>query len=279
MKLGVVTDPHIAPPGTPEAAFHNPFDFDHARLNLRHALDSLDDEGVDSIVFLGDLANAGNLSSHEEGMRTLAERGKRLWAVPGNHDCDEHVDAFRHRITASYQNEIHMPSPAGEPFGPFWLAGLSITSITPGREWELQEPDVSSWPDGPVVMLTHFAAVSFAETAAAAELLYAGDVLNHARIAHLLEARRDPVIVLHGHHHLRTTLSQGPVLQIGFASLIEPPHEVGVVEIEADPNLIVRVSHAAVSASTAERLPILAPAVAVWRFQHGTWSRDEGTCP
>lgn len=272
MRIGIVTDVHLEVDETRQDGFHNPFDFANARRNLERAIERHRAAGVDAIALLGDLANAGDETSHLLGLALCEAAGLPVWAVPGNHDTDQELRALATRIGARTGTPIRIPSARGERLHGLRLAGLSLVEVFPGRGWTHECPEVEAWGDDPTLLLTHFAAISREAVALGSGLKYAGDVRNHAEIAAALRSRSAPTVVFHGHHHLRDAVIDGSVLQIGFASLIEPPHEAAEVEIGRDGGaLTVRVRHEPVAPSAAERLPVLAPAEGAWRFADGAW--------
>jgi hypothetical protein len=278
MRIGIVTDTHLEVDETRQDAFHNPFDFANARRNLESAIQRHRAAGVDAIALLGDLANAGDEASHLLGLALCEAGGLPVWAVPGNHDTDEELLALANRIGARTATTIRIPSARGECIDGMRLAGLSLQEVYPGRGWTHEHPEVDAWGDDPTLLLTHFAAISREGVALGAGLKYAGDVRNHVEIAAALRSRIAPTVVLHGHHHLRDAVIDGTVLQIGFASLIEPPHEAALVEVGHDDGaFIVRVLHEPVAPSAVEHLPILSPAEGAWRFTRGAWEPIAGT--
>jgi predicted phosphodiesterase len=272
MKIGVVTDAHLASTGEPVAAFHNPYDFANARRNLERALDRHHAVGVDTIAMLGDLAHAGDDASHALGFMLLETGGIPVWIVPGNHDTDEEIFALADRISARTGTPVRALDETGETVEGLRVAGLPIRAVDPVDRWTPALPDVAAWGDEPALLLTHFALISRERVALDAGFKYAGDVVNQPEIAAALQGRTAPTVVLHGHHHVRDAAVAGPVLQIGCAALIEPPHETALVEIELhDREMAVRVEHTAVAPSSVAHLPVIAPPTGAWRFAQGRW--------
>jgi hypothetical protein len=86
-------------------------------------------------------------------------------------------------------------------------------------------------------------------------------------------ARTAPTVILHGHIHIRHAVSEGNLLQIGVAALIEPPHEVAVIEIdERDGALTVSAEHHSVADFETDVLPVLSPDRSVWTYREGAWA-------
>ena len=272
MKIGVVTDAHLAVSGEPVAAFHNPYDFANARRNLERALDRHRAAGVDAIAMLGDLAHTGDDASHALGFMLLEAGGIPVWIVPGNHDTDEAVFALAERIAARTGTPVRALDETGETVDGLRVAGLPIRAVDPINLWSPALPEVAVWGDEPALLLCHFALISRERSTLDAGFTYAGDVINQPEIAAALQGRAAPTVVLNGHHHIRDATVAGPVLQIGCPALIEPPHETALIEIEvADGEMTVRIEHTAVAPSNVARLPVIAPATGVWRFTKGRW--------
>lgn len=275
MKIGVITDVHLTDADRPPSKFHNVYDFANARANFERAIAAHRAGGVSAIVMLGDLANSGDAPYHMLRLELCESAGLPLWIVPGNHDCEEGASALASRIASSGSSSVRVPTPGGETAGGFRVAGLPTDYFDTERNWTVALPDVSAWEREPVLLLSHVPAISRASAAAEAGMNYAGDVENHESVADLLRGRGAPTIVLHGHLHLRDATIDGSVLQIGFASIVEPPHETASVQIgiEGD-DITVRVCHEAVAESFVDRLPVLAPAIASWRYSNGNWQTD-----
>jgi hypothetical protein len=129
------------------------------------------------------------------------------------------------------------------------------------------------WGDGPVVLLSHSPLINREDAVVAAGLRNAGTFADPTGVFATLNERSGPTIVLHGHFHVRDATAHGPILQLGFAALIEPPNEIAVVElIEGDATLEVAVRRLPIEPVPAERLPVLVPERQRWRLASGAWS-------
>jgi hypothetical protein len=134
-------------------------------------------------------------------------------------------------------------------------------------------PELTVCGDEPVLLLCHAPVHSRAEAAGEAALNYAGDVTNHLEVSAALGARTAPTVVLHGHLHLRDAVIAGASLQLGFASIVEPPFETASISIERNGDMLdVHVKHIALAESAVERLPVLCEAETRWQFAAGRWS-------
>jgi len=277
MKFGIVTDVHLCPPATPPDGCHNPYAFDRAEELLVDAIASHLADGVDTMLVLGDLANRGEVQFVRRAIELIAVADVPVWITGGNHDRDEDPE-----LLATLAREspacLKMASPAGAMADGIRLAGLPITSPGGGSPWFVDQLPVSDWGDELVVLLSHFPVIAREEAILRAGIRYVGSFEDRDAVLASLLARRAPTVVLHGHLHLRDVATDGPVLQIGCAALIEPPHERVVLDLIAGQDLpIVRVRHLPVMDSPDVRLPVMSPAASDWRFTGERWeSVDPG---
>ncbi|MBA3643739.1 MAG: metallophosphoesterase [Chloroflexia bacterium] len=277
MKLGLITDSHLCPPGTPPARWHNPYDFPHATEHLVRAIAHHLVAAVDAIVVLGDLTNNGDRGSIDDGLHLLAGAERPVWLLAGNHDCDAAVDALPNRIASASHPALQMLTARGALIGGMPIAGLPIAEVT-ASEWRVTPPEIDTWGAAPVLLLSHFPVISNERAIRAAGLRYAGSFAGDDAVSEALQARQMPTIVVHGHLHVRDAVVAGPVLQIGCAALIEPPHECATLTVTDEAGeLTVQVSHHAVAPSPPVRLPVLAPDNARWIFGNGKWESSTDT--
>lgn len=269
MKIGVLTDSHLCPPGTPPDGCHNPYAFDAAEGMLADAIAAHLADGVGAMAILGDLANRGDFASLSRAIRIVARAGVPLWLVGGNHDRDEDPGHLR---TLARELGGTIVTTGGEIAEDFRVAALPIDGGTSSADWTVEIPDVVAWGRDPVLLLSHFPVISRANCIAEAGFEYVGGFVNGASFVPQLTDRRAPTIVIHGHLHLRDATTVGNLLQISCAPLIEPPHDRTVLEIEVnDTAVTANLSHISVAASRVPRLPVLAPARARWVFKDAEW--------
>jgi predicted phosphodiesterase len=270
VRLGIVTDSHIAPDGTPPGVWHNSLHYDRAVGLLDRAVGFLRERRVDAVVMLGDLTNFGDEASIARAVAVFATVGVPVMVVPGNHDCE-----FGTAVFCGHVDRLGAPSiaTAGGVRKLGVCAVVGLTDLAPDGGGGLLIGDVPSggWGDGPLVLLTHFPLLDRRAETLAAGFKYAGG-FRDGGVARRLFDRRDPAIVLHGHLHLRDTTARQNVLQIGCPALIEPPHEATVVEIVAgEGDCRVAVEHVSLVASDVARVPVLGPARGEWRFGEQVW--------
>jgi predicted phosphodiesterase len=245
-------------------------DYEPAEERLAEAIRFLRGRDVELVAMLGDLTNFGDEASIARAVEVLASAGVPVMVVPGNHDCELGVVEFRTHVDRLGAPGVAMAGGEREMGG---LRVVGLTELTPDDDGALVIADVESggWGDEPIVVLTHFPLLDRRAETEAAGLKYAGG-FRDAGIVRRLREHSGAAIALHGHLHIRDTTAEGNVLQIGCASLIEPPYETTVVEIERhNGEWRVEVEHTSLAASD-ERLPVMAPERAAWTFDGWRWS-------
>ena len=104
LKFGIIADAHLSPPGMsfpPVLGFPSvraEYAMTDVMARYRLALRRCVREGVDGVVLLGDLSQSGDGGSLEAGVRLAAKTGRTVWAVSGNHDCGERVEALARAV-------------------------------------------------------------------------------------------------------------------------------------------------------------------------------------
>jgi predicted MPP superfamily phosphohydrolase len=260
LRLGVLTDLHVAEPGTPDQTWINTLPLGRSRDLLRAALDRLANLDVDALLLLGDLTQDGTEAQFAIVQAELAGFPAPWWSVLGNHDLAQDGST----------------GPVDEHLRCVHLASGSLTRAE-GAFREASSPDLIRWPDGPALWLTHFPLVDLRPDLAAVGLPHAGDLTNRAEALSALLARPGPTIALAGHLHVRAATSAGPLLHLSHAALIEPPHELTVLEVHpAEVGVRVeRTAYALTPDAPPDRSPALAPARQAWFFKRG-WEELPG---
>ena len=87
IRLGVITEIHIVPPGTPEGFWHNPFLFDQAEELFLRAVQRCQELGVDAIAILGDLTHFADAGSFAGIRRVLETTELPVYVLPGQSRC------------------------------------------------------------------------------------------------------------------------------------------------------------------------------------------------
>ena len=268
MRLGIVTDAHLCPPGTPPDGCHNPYAYDRAEMHLASAIEDLCRDNIDLLAVLGDLTNGGDQSSMTRAVELIRASTTPVHVVAGNHDRDVDPELLASLVNSS---GLEMANPAGEAIKGLRIAGVQITAERDGG-WTISDPDIAAWGDEPTVLFSHIPLLDRENVVRAADLKYAGGLVDGDSIIEALMLRRAPTIVIHGHLHLRDACAAGPVLQIGCASLIEPPYERAVIDIHCTRGeCAVRSRHRSVAPIPDVRLPVLSPAESSWLFASRGW--------
>jgi predicted phosphodiesterase len=275
MRLGIVTDIHLSPAGTPPGKWHNPLVYDRADDLLARAIAFFEDKEIDAVAVLGDLSNFGDAESITRGVTALASFDEPVYVVAGNHDALGAIELWRSTIESHATGQVSIPTGDRNGSSSIRLAGIGdIHGTAAEDQWhipagsvELTAPD-----DQPLVLLVHFPLVIREAEINAAGFKFAG-AFHWDETGEQLMARSAPTIVLHGHLHVRHTTVEGSILQLGFASLIEPPHAVGLVDIEdIDGTITVHVEHHDIDTHDVEFLPVLSESEETWTFRDGEWS-------
>jgi hypothetical protein len=122
------------------------------------------------------------------------------------------------------------------------------------------------------IVLSHFPLLDTSTRLQEAGLKHAGNLANRAELEDAVHASQIPTLVVSGHLHVRDTVTSGGMLQLSFASLIEPPHEVAVIEIEADEGRVT-VHRQAIPVRTANvnSEPVLSPATESCSLDDDQW--------
>ncbi|MGN6379599.1 MAG: metallophosphoesterase family protein [Gaiellales bacterium] len=272
MKLGLITDVHLAPLPHAPARWHNDYDFAGTRDRLANALRTLAGEGVDGVALLGDLTNGGDADSLDAVLATVTEAGLPALAVPGNHDCERELDALPRAVQRAGAH-VALPGAKAQPWAGVPVAGIGLAHPPAGRGFA---PAALPQLDGaPMLLVSHFPVVSRRERVLQAGYKYAGDLVGLAGLTAHLDAAQAPVVVVSGHLHVRDAVGSGRVLQLLVPAMIEPPYECAVVAMGGDP---LTVDYRAIAmAPTAGGLdvPLLAPAESRWVFGAAGWSAAE----
>ncbi len=275
MRIGLISDIHIAPAGTPPERWHNDYRFPDADARLARALRRCLERGAEAIALLGDLAHLGDDESLDAALARAARSGCPIWVAAGNHDAVLHDTALAAAVARLAAPHVRMATESGALIAPgIRVAGLSISADGLDSVHAPAPPAIAAWEEDLVLWLTHYPMLSLVEATSAAGLRYAGDLENRAEVAEPIAARAAPTVAVHGHLHVRHASSRDSLLQISCAALIEPPFELTIVDVEpGDRQHVVRVRHEPVEAAgAAMSLPVLFPDNGAWSFSDGAWT-------
>lgn len=265
LRLGVVSDTHLAPEGAAPYRWHNSFDFGGTAERLRRAVEHFASEAVDGVVFLGDLAQRGYAEQRDVGLPILLKAPGGLWIARGNHDVDDD-EGFRTEEAEPIRDEQALA-------GDVRLTVVEVGSTTRGASFRACSVlDVEGWGNDFVLIASHFPMISRAGELARLGFPYPGDLVNREALLEALVARSAPTVVLSGHLHIRDACSSGPVLQLYFPALVEHPFECSIIELSASDNGF-RLTRIAIPLHTAPFLrdPVFVPSVQDWEFDGKAW--------
>jgi hypothetical protein len=240
VRLGVLTDLHLAAPGTPPSRFNNPVYRGQAHQLLADALQWLRPR-CDALLLLGDLADVPSARDYRLLLDQLADTGLPAYTVLGNHDiavppspaqaCDFAA------VTAARSGQ---ESPAPVPLGTCYLAGGSIaltsSPLQPADGYEFTQTGASravaaARPSRLLVWAAHPPVLSLRSAIEERGWNYAGDVSNLDAVAAALGSYDGPLLALTGHLHVRSHAVKSNILQLGQGALAESPYEAAVVTI------------------------------------------------
>lgn len=274
IRLGILTEIHIVPPGTPEGFWHNPFLFDEAEQLFASAVRRCQELGVDAIAILGDLTHFADAASFAGVRRVLETTELPVYALPGNHDLDGGA-----RPLAPFHSALDLPNvtiaPSTVALTP--RIDLQLIGLEPGegeKRYAAVRSRATTGNDPRLtVALTHFPAYAMTDMLAAADLKHAGDLTNREPLLEAIRSTSGPVLIVNGHLHVHATIDDGRVLQLSVAALIEPPHDVTVLTLGFDDDGSPFVSRRAdgLFEVPGVSLPVLSDREECWQFIDGAW--------
>jgi predicted phosphodiesterase len=275
VRFGVIAEIHRAPPGTSRVSWHNELLLDRTDELLGLAMDTIGSETIDALVLLGDVTNSADDASYAAVLEKIAVFEAPVLALPGNHDVDEHGALARFNDHLSATNITVAPAVNQDRPG---IAGILVAIERDPLTRSLESfgfPDLSSFAGRTLLIFSHYPLLPMEDRLRDAGLKHAGDVADRQDIADRLFEHDGPVVVVHGHLHVRATEAHANVLHFSCAALVEPPHEVSIISIAYDSvgGLEVRRRAITVESSKVARPPVLAPLNETWSYDGTRWSR------
>jgi predicted phosphodiesterase len=271
MRLGIVSDIHVVPAGTPSVTWHNPYPFDRAPEFVEKAVAFFNERDLDTVLVLGDLTHFGDEPSTRHAVSLLSALNAPAFAVAGNHDTALPMTDWRTLVDGAGNQRVTMTNGAPLATTPELRGIGAINRVDEPRGYHIPDGAVAAEDDEPLVVFGHFPLLVREDEVLAQGLKYAG-LFHWGSDGARLRQRTAPTVHLHGHLHIRHSVVENAVLQLGFAALIEPPHAVALLEIgERDGGLNVEVEHFDVVPYEAEAVPVLSPARERWTFREGSW--------
>ncbi len=273
MRFGVISEIHLAPKGTPATGWHNPFWPDQGLDLLLLAVGKLRTLAINCCVVLGDLSHLGDHASIRRVANALSTLGVECWILPGNHDVDDEDDALER-----FADAVGSPGNIVAPAGPIPVHGFSAhllalyRTVNPPGFVSVGFSEEMQTDDGLALVFSHFPILSMTRLLKEANLKHAGDLDDRKTLEGSLTARTAPTVAVHGHLHVRASMAAGSLLHLSCAALIEPPHEVTILEVGLDGDARMLVSRQAQSIRHSEAaLPVLSPATETWLYDSGAW--------
>jgi predicted phosphodiesterase len=303
MRLGVLTDLHLAQPGHAPVNWNGPFHFEGAAERYRQALRVLADHDVAAIVVLGDLTHDADQASLDQFGELSGLAPVPVWAVGGNHDIAGYVPpglgvgagpagavAEAGRGQGAAPDSGARSGAAGSVAGsgsavsltpvsvtrldqsatPLPRGGVAVGALatrrTPDGQFTLQP----AYPlAGAQLVLSHFPVLTQRTRIEAAGLTYAGDAANRPAIAASLSG---PVVVLCGHLHVRAATARQGIFQYAFGPQIQPPFDLALLDLTLTATeVLVEVRQLSTTPARAALEPALTRAThdgATWQIDH-----------
>ena len=254
------------------AAWHNELRFDLDLDLLSRAVEFLSDDDVDVIAVLGDLTHFGDKDSGGWVLDELLAAQRPVFLVPGNHDITSSQHSLR-RFTKYFSEKQVVPGPLSSSLQGAALSLYGVTRDAANNQLRGVAPEMLPGDVPLHLVLSHYPLLPMEETLSKSGLKHAGDLNNLSELGEKLLKSQFPVLVLHGHLHVRATTVSGPMLHFSFAAIVEPPHECSIVSLTRTDNGVLQVRRSAKSVhpSSVEHLPVLSPVRETWQFVQGAW--------
>jgi hypothetical protein len=283
LRIGVLTDLHLAAPGTPPSRFNNPVYRGHSYQLLGEALRWLGPRS-DALLLLGDLADVPSARDYRMLLDELERTGLPVHAVLGNHDIAPVSGPAG--ATDFIAMTAGRAGAAVAPLGTCYLGDQSIALVSAplecvdgqgfrhagvGRALAAVAPSrLMIWAGHPPVLTLRSAVTRRGWT-------YAGDVLNIDAVEAMLSAHGGPLLALTGHLHIRSHAMKSNILQLGQGALAESPYDAAVITIRChDRGIDVRRQCHCVAPAAglgSGRPAVLDPADIAFRWDGAQWRR------
>lgn len=280
----MLTDLHLAAPGTPPSQFNNPVYRGHSHRLLTDALRWLSPRS-DALLLLGDLADVPSAREYRLLLDQLAGTGLPAYTVLGNHDIAEPAGPGPvGDFTAMLAELENQPVTA---LGTCYLAGRSIALASSPLE-RVDARDFTQIgagqalaavkPSRLLVWAAHPPVLSLRSAVEGRGWRYAGDILNLDAVDAALSAHDGPLLALTGHLHVRSHAVRCGILQLGQGALAESPYDATVITIRCDDRGIDVTRHChPVADLTAGPPTVLDPAETAFRWDGTCWWQCGGS--
>jgi calcineurin-like phosphoesterase family protein len=273
LRLAVLTDCHVSPPGTPDGSWNNPVRLSAATELLSSAMRDISAVGVDGVIALGDITQNGDAVSAESALTALAAGGPPVYLVPGNHDVAEDVNMLD-AVAQRHSGITFLPSGATSLGEEVAISGVGLSSGDGGGTCSAANlPEAVSDDRALQIWATHYPALSVKSQLHRHGLRYPGDLVNRRQFQRAVQSRCRPTLVLSGHVHAACTLTYLSTLQVSFPALVEWPHAWTLLTVTwTGPHLGVRAERHAFGESVPPLVNTLfTPALTSWVYDGGVW--------
>ena len=270
LRIGVLTDLHLAPSGARDKRWNNVVRVSEARELLAAATAAAAGQ-VDHLLVLGDVADRGDEACQVDALTALAAVGVPVWAVPGNHDVSVDPEALI-RAAARVPGAEVLDSPTRTLGEHVAVCGVRLVSDDGGHMCTARDLplELDGYPPL-LVVVSHHPVLSGKPRLYPRGLRYPGDLLNRREFQHVVAGGPQPTIALHGHLHAAVNVAHARLLQIGCAALVEWPHAWTLLEIDPTGPSVTVTRHTVREGAIPDVDTALAPARSTWRFDGVMW--------
>ncbi len=280
VRLAVLSDTHLATPGTPDDVWNNVIRRSVALPLLRAAVNDVVERRHTTVLVLGDISDDGSPELISNALSVIADAGLAAWVLPGNHDAAVRPDAVEAAVRSVAACTVLYRS-AQRPVPCIAVTGVGLESGDSGQTCTAVDlPDVTGTAQELLLWIGHYPLLSQAGRLRAAGLRYPGDLLNLAQVREAALRFPGPILVLHGHLHTTVTRRSKRVLQLGCPAIVEWPHAWTDLTVRVDSGRVrLQATTRAVPGewSHRQRNTQLVDPHQSWRFDSGHWRRTGDT--
>jgi hypothetical protein len=273
-RLGLLSDVHLAGTNARPRRWHHAMPLGASHDLWAQALERLSALSVDAIIVAGDLSDQGDEDTLRRAVEALAATGLPCWLAPGNHDIADRSDALNGALEVVSSDLVRQVSAGGAPCAPHLrIAGQAIETPDGGHHCLTADgADTSAWADDLVLWVSHHPVLPLGPVLREAGLQPAGDLADQHDVRQRLQDREEATLVICGHEHVRAWAAEGPLGQWSQRALIEPPHELGLLDIsQADQDWYARFTAVALALEPSGPLTALCEPTLAVRWSDDGW--------
>lgn len=274
LRIGLIADPHVDlnPPGA--QSWHNPYRLEESATMLDQAFARCRTEGVDLIVVLGDLSDRGDAPAFARVIETAAAQGCWTYLLSGNHDIADGGVRLRQMVADAGAPLVTQGPFVGQRLaGSVTLCAVDIEASSNPWVGQLRAPLAGTAQEGDLrCIFSHYPLIPLDELLQEGGFRHPGDLADFAEVHASLMRGAGPQLVFSGHLHVRGEWVLGHTLNIGCGALIEPPHDVTIVDLDRiDGRFSVARRSVSIRGYDVERVPILTSERRSWSVEGGIW--------